>query len=226
MSPSPQVWSLPDSRCALASVAAKALPSLLVAAVVPAICFLVGRALWGLAGAITLALLWNGTCQAVRRLRGRRLSGLLIIGLIGLVLRATVSLALNSARMYFLAPAIVTGLSGIVYVGSGFTSSPLMARVLADLVPETVLDVENPRLATLLRNGCVFYGAEQMLIAGLTIWMVINLSTTTYVAVHPIVSTGMLGLLLAFGFPFLRRELGAVRQSALAPLAGEPAPAG
>ncbi len=195
------------------TLAAKALPNLVVAGVMPAVCFLAGRRLWGLAGGICLALAWNGACQVVRRLLGKPLSGLLIIALLELVLRASVALALKSTQAFFIAPAIVTAVTGVVYIGSGFTSTPLVGKVLADLVPASVLDVTDPRVAVLLRKGSLLYGAEQLLIAVVSLVMILNLSTTVYVAVHSLVSWVLLGLVAALIAPFLLAELrAAIRQ--------------
>ena len=173
----------------------------------PAVCFLAGRRLWGLAGGICLALAWNGGGQVVRRLLGKPVSGLLIIGLVELVLRASVALALKSTQAFFIAPAIVTAVTGVVYIGSGFTSTPLVGKVLADLVPESMLDVNDPGLAVLLRKGSLLYGAEQLLIAVVSLVMIVNLSTTVYVAVHSLVSWVVLGLMAAVVTPFLLGEV-------------------
>ncbi len=209
-------------RRAAARVAAKALPNLVIAAIVPAVCFLVGRRLWGLGGAIALALVWNGSCQAVRRLSGKPLSGLLLVGSIGLVVRASVALALNSTRLFFIVPAVVTAITGAVYVASGSRSNRLMALVTAELMPDSVLDVTDARVARLLRAGSMLYGAEQLLIAAVSIVMVINLSTTAYVAVHPLVSWAVLVLVIAVAIPFFQRELRqvvSIHRPALAPTA-------
>jgi hypothetical protein len=203
--PPARQWAV--DRQAVARVAAKALPNLVIAAAVPALCFLVGRRLWGLNGAIGLALVWNGSCQAARRLLGKPFSGLLVIGSIGLVLRASIALALSSAHVFFIVPAIVTAITGTMYVASGFKSSRLLALVVADLVPESTLDVTDARVARLMRIGSVLYGAEQLLIALVSIVMVINLSTTAYVALHPLVSWAVLALVIGAALPFFQQEL-------------------
>jgi hypothetical protein len=184
-------------------IAVKAGPHLFVAAVVPTVCFLVGRDLWGLGGAICLALGWNAACQATRRLRGYDWSGLLVIGSITLGLRAMAALALNSARIYFLAPAVITAIMGAVYIGTALGSKPLLNRVAGDLIPTSVLDTEDPRIWTLLRVSSVIYGAEQMVSALVSIVMVENMSTTSYVALHEMASCALLGLVFAITVPFL-----------------------
>jgi hypothetical protein len=46
-----------------------------------------------------------------------------------------------------------------------------------------------------------------VLIAAVSIVMVTNLSTTAYVAVHPLVSWAVLGLVIAVAIPFFQQEL-------------------
>jgi hypothetical protein len=201
-------------RRQLGRLAAKAVPNLVVAGVMPAVLFLVGRSLWGLGGAILLAAGWNASCQALRRLRGQPLSGLLILGLVSLVVRASVALAMHSAQLYYLAPAVVTALTGAVFIGSAFTSLPLAARVLSELVPETVLDPSDPRVHRLLRRGSMWYGAEQIGVSAVSTWMVLHLSTTTYVTVHPTVSWSVFGLCALLVWPWLRGDLAGLRARA------------
>jgi len=194
------------SRCsgtAAWRIARTAIPHLFIAAVVPSVCFVVGRHLWGLSGAIGLALGWNATCQITRRWRGHDWSGLLVLGSISLVLRAAAALALHSAQVFFLAPALVTLVMGGIYIASAFFNKPLLSRVVDDLVPDSVLDTSNPRVSMLLRISSVIYGIEQGIAALVSIVMVVNMSTTTYVAVHELASCAVLGLVAAITVPFL-----------------------
>jgi hypothetical protein len=191
-------------------VAAKAGPHLCIAALIPSVAFIVGRHFWGLGGAIGLALAWNATCQVTRRIRGQEWSGLLVIGSISLGLRATVALALHSAQVFFLAPALITLVMGAIYIGTAFSSTPLLNRVARDLIPNSVLDTENPRIAMLLQISSVIYGVEQWLAALVSIIMVVNMSTTAYVAVHELASCAVLGLVAAITVPFF---IGPVRDA-------------
>jgi hypothetical protein len=190
--------SLPlRDRRTVTLIASKAIPGLILGAAIPAVCFLVGRRVWGLVGAICLALAWNGSCQAARWLRGRPLSGLLLLGLIEMILRGAVAITLHSAKMFFIAPAVVTAICGVLYAGSGLMGRPLITRVVAELVPESILDVTDPGVARLLQRISVLYGAEQLLVAFLSVVMVMHMTTTTYLALHTIVS--WLVLAAAFG---------------------------
>lgn len=186
------------------AVSARAVPNLLVGAVGPAVCFIVGRHLWGLAGAVLLALAWNLAAQAGRLIAGRDWSGILLLNLIGMALRGGLALGLNSARMYFVAPAVVTAITGAVYVVSAFTGTPLGARMLSEIVPQSVLDPRSPRWRVLLRRGSVCYGLEQMLVAALSVLLVGRMAPTTYAAVHPGISWAVLAVVMAVAAPLLR----------------------
>jgi len=201
-------------------LAVKAVPNLVVAALVPAVCFLVGRSLWGLPGAIALALAWNLSCQVVRRATGRPFSGLLVVGTFELAIRALVALVLNSAQAYFVAPAIVTALTGVVFAASACTSTPLVSRVIADLVPESVFDVRDPRHARLLRRASVVYGLEQILTSGVSILMIANVSTTVYAAAHPFVSWLVLAAVVAAAAPSFRAQSRSAHRLALPSIGG------
>lgn len=183
---------------------ARAVPNLLISAAGPAASFIVGRHLWGLAGAVGLALTWNLAAQAGRLLAGRAWSGILLLNLIGVALRGSLALGLNSARMFFIAPAVVTAVSGVVYMVSAFTRTPLAARMLSELVPPSVADPGSARWQVLLRRGSIVYGGEQVLVAVVSVLMVTRMAPTTYAAVHPAISWAVLGTVAVAAVPLLR----------------------
>ena len=187
----------------LARLCRRAVPNLLISAVGPAVCFIEGRHLWGLVGGVVLALAWNGVAQAGRILRGQPWSGILLVGLIGLVMRGSLALALHSARMYFVAPAVVTAITGAAYVMSVFTPMPLVTRMFAELVPPSVVDPGHPRWRRILRRGTVFYGMEQIGVSVLSLFMVVRMSPSMYAAVHPVISSAVFALAAAAALPFL-----------------------
>src|SRR5689334_23475665 len=52
----------------------------------------------------------------------------------------------------------------------------------------------------------ILYGIEQFLTAMVSVVMVVNLSTTTYIAVHPFVSWAIFGVGIALVGPFFQRD--------------------
>jgi hypothetical protein len=185
-------------------------PHLLEATLGPTACFLTGRALWGVDGALALALGWTGGCMGLRHLRGRRMSGLLFIGMITLVLRAGVSLALHSERAYLIAPAVVTIVMGIVYAGSAMTTKPLLRVVIGDLVPRSWLDTDDPRTVRLCRVSSAVWGFEQVISAVVSLGMIVRLPTTTYVMVHEMVSWLLCVAVIGAVVPFFWSDVRAV----------------
>ena len=61
-----------------------------------------------------------------------------------LLARGAVALVLNSAQWFFIAPAVVTAIGGCVFIGSALLSKPLVAPVVNELIPNSVLDLSDP----------------------------------------------------------------------------------
>lgn len=192
---------------AAVNLARHAVPHLLEASLGPTACFLTGRALWGIDGALALALGWTAVCMGLRHIRGRRCSGLLLIGMTTLVLRAGLSLAMHSERAYLIAPAVVTIAMGLIYVASAFTPTPLLTRVIGDLVPARWIDPARPRTARLCRVASAVWGFEQIVCAAISLAMILRVSATTYLMVHQLVSWSIAGLVLAAVVPFFWSDL-------------------
>jgi uncharacterized membrane protein len=135
------------------------------------------------------------------------MSGLLLIGMTTLVLRAGVSLAMHSERAYLIAPALVTIVMGVFYVTSAFTSKPLLGRVVGDLVPSSWVDTGDDRTARLCRVGSVVWGAEQIISAVISLAMILRVSATTYVMFHEFVSWSIAIVVIGVVVPFFWSDL-------------------
>lgn len=188
-------------------------PRLLEATFGPSACFLTGRALWGLNGALGLALGWTGACMILRAARGRRSSGLLIIGTITLVLRVAVALALRSESAYLLAPTLVTAVIGAVYVASALVGAPLLGRFVGDLVPTAWVDAGDAHLSRLCRIATLVWGAEQILSAAVSLVMISKLSVASYLMVHTVVSWLTLAVVAGAVLPFFWKDVWAVKEA-------------
>jgi hypothetical protein len=188
------------------SIARKAGPNIAVATVVPWALFLVGHHLWGLAGGILLALAWSSAAQMVRVIRRRPWSALLVISSVELLLRSSLAVAFNSASTYFLAPAAATAVTGLICIGCALRSSPFLSRIISELIPTSVLE-SSPRAGQFIRTIALAYGLEQVVVAGLSVAMFLNVSVTTYAAFHPLLSWLVLATVLVLSAPVLRRHL-------------------
>ena len=193
-------------RTHLLSLARRAVPGLLISAAAPAACFILGRDLWGLVGGIAAALAWGAAAQGYQLLRGRPCSAILLLGIFGLVVRSSVALSLHSARLYFIAPALVTALTGCAYIASGVRGTPLLGRMVSELVPAGIIDTRKARWRGLLRMASILYGTEQIVVACLSVIMVMNMDPGTYAAVHPMLSWAVLAIGAGLALPLLRSE--------------------
>lgn len=211
--PAPAIRRETSRRRAVARVATKAVPHLVVVVVMPTVCFLAGCHWWGLAGGVGLALTWNLGGQTVRWARGQPLSAVLFLGLGGLLLRSLLAVTFHSARMYFLVPAVFTAGTAMAYIASAFTPTPLVARIVGEFVPESFLTEHEHIRNGLLRKGTLFYGVEQLLSAVISMAMVYRMSTTAYAAIHPVVSWLILAGCVLLALPLFRREVALVART-------------
>ncbi len=188
-------------------VAAKAVPGMILGGIIPALCFLVGRRAWGLAGGIVLVLLWSLAYQIARWVRTRSISGLVILYLLVLALRGSTALVFHSASMFYITPSLVTIIGGCVFIASGLMSKPLVSPILNELVPNSVLDCRDARVRSAMVKISLIYGVEQLVNAAVMILMVLKLSTTVYVTTHGAVSWFIMGLFILAGIPLVWKEL-------------------
>ena len=74
----------------------------------------------------------------------------------------------------------------------------------------------------LLGKGTLFYGIEQLLTAAISVGMLLELSTTAYAPIHPIVSWLVLAGCALLAWPLFRKELVVVRHAGSARLQHDP----
>jgi hypothetical protein len=127
-----------------------------------------------------------------------------------MVVRGSVALVFGSAKLYFVASIAFTAVTALIYLACPPVSKRLIALVISDLLPGSVVDATDPGLARLLRKISVAYGIEQLVVALVSLVMVLSLSVTAYVTIHVAVSWLVLAVAIAVAFPSLRRELRAV----------------
>src|SRR5437762_2640828 len=101
----------------LRELALRAIPRILEGVLIPTGLFLLLLNVEGLSVAIVGGFTWSMTVIIVRRLLGRRVPTLVLVGLGLLLLRTTVALATGSSFLYFLQPTLGTATIGLVLLG-------------------------------------------------------------------------------------------------------------
>ena len=116
----------------LRHLAVGALPRLVEGVLIPTALFLLLLNVFGVRAAIMGGLGWSMSVIVVRRLLGRRVPTLVLVGLGVLLVRTALALATGSSFIYFLQPTLGTGTVGLVLVASALFGRPLVLRLARD----------------------------------------------------------------------------------------------
>ena len=182
------------------------LPTLLIDAVVPILIFdlLTARGvpvLWGAAGGLAPAL--NNLRNWIKT---RRLEPLGIIVLTFLVIGTILSLISGSIFFALIKDSFMTGTFGLIYLGSLFAARPLMFSVIRQFVvgddPERIAWWnslwEKPRFRSAIRLVTAVWGVAYLAEAMLRVGLAFVLTPRHVVTISPVLSYGMLVLLIVW----------------------------
>lgn len=197
----------------LATMARRAVPTLLEGTVGPIVAFYLGWSLGGLIPGLVLGAAWSLGAVGLRLLRGQRVTGLLVLSLVALAVRTVTSLATGSVFVYFLQPTLGTFATALLFAGSVVVRRPLTERLSADLVdlPETV--TEHPAMGRFHVTISLIWGATFAISGALGLWLLTSQSVGTFLVARTAASGGLaalaLGLSVLLFWDLLRRhELG------------------
>jgi uncharacterized membrane protein len=208
-------------RPSLAAVIKRVSLSLLVAVIVPAVVFYGFFVVAGVWTAIIAALGWSYGAIAWRAATGRRTSGLLILAAILLTGRTALSLAADSAWLYFFQPVISDGIVAILFLISLASARPMVARLAGDFYPMDHELAMRPRVRRLFWQLTLFWGVLGLARATMTLWLLQSQSLETFVLVKGI-SMSVINVVAAFATIGLA-ALVARREGLLGPAALRPA---
>lgn len=173
-------------RPSLLTVVRRVSMSLLIAVAVPAALFYGVFVLAGVWAAIIAALVWSYGAIAWRAVTGRRTSGLLILAAILLTVRTALSVAADSAWLYFLQPVISDGLVATLFLLSLTSARPMVARLAGDFYPMDHDLAMRPRIRRLFWHLTVLWAVLGLGKATMTLWLLQSQSLETFVLVKSI----------------------------------------
>lgn len=198
----------------LASMARRALPTLLEGTIGPIVAFYLGYAAGGLVPGLALAGAWSVGAVALRVSRGQRVSGLLVLSLVALAVRTVTSLATGSVFVYFLQPTLGTFATALAFAGSAVLRRPLTERLSADLVelPESV--TTHPAMGRFHVTISLLWGLTFAASGALGLWLLTSQSVGTFLLARTAASGGLtvlaIGLSVLLFWDLVRRhDLGA-----------------
>ena len=163
----------------------------------------------GLIGSALPPLLWS-LFELVRR---RRLDAVSLLVLSGILLTVVATCLGGSPKLLQIRENAVTGLVGVVFLGSLLFRQPLLVHLaratFARQGPEAALllqgFIETRRGMLFFRHLTLFWGAGLILQTALMVWLVFLWPIATYLLLSPFIGYGLLGLLFAGTFWYRRR---------------------
>ncbi|HVE27158.1 MAG TPA: VC0807 family protein [Sporichthya sp.] len=181
--------STPDAaRPSLGAVVRHLSLAILVANVIPSVLFYACLELGNMWLALTAALMWCYAAVAWRLSTRRRVSGLLVLTLVGLTGKTAFAFASGSTFLYFLQPALADVALALLFAGSLLTARPLVARVAGDFYPMDEELHARPRIQRLFWRLTLMWAFIVGAKAAVSLWLLGTVSATTYATVKSVVA--------------------------------------
>lgn len=193
------------------AVARHALPNVVIGKLVPLALFIGFLRLVGITGALLAALAWSVGVMVHRRATGRPIPALVLFSTIGLAGRTVLALATGSVVAYFLQPTITTALVGVSFLASVATGRPLAERLARDFCPLDAEAADHPLLRLFFVRLSLLWAFTSLLNAGVTLWLLLTQSVTTFVLVKSFLGPSFTAVTLgiaAVWFRFRMRRAG------------------
>jgi hypothetical protein len=168
-------------------VGRRSLPSLIEATLIPSLLFYAFLVAIGPVQAMCAALAWAYGSVLRRVVSRQRIPGVLQLAVAGLTVRTIVGL-LSGTFMYFLQPVATTLALSLVFLVSLRFGPPIIARMASDFCPIDDDIRARPAVTRLFSGLTLLWAGVHLFSAGTTYAMLASLPTTTFVALHPLVS--------------------------------------
>ena len=190
----PSSLTLPHWR----SVLRHAIPNVLEGKLIPAVVFIGLLEFLGTRSAVIGALAFALAAMIGRVVRKKTIPGLLWLTTLGLLARTIAALATGSIVIYFLQPTVATALVGMAFLLSVLVRRPLVERIMLDFCPLDDETRAHPQLQRFFRHVSLWWAFTSMVNFGITLWLLLSHSPTTFVLVKsflgPATSTVTLGV--------------------------------
>lgn len=182
-------FSIPKLR----TMARHALPHVVEGTLLPIGIFYAAMWLSRFWGAVAASLAFSWGAVAFRVATRRSVPGLLLVGALGLTVRAIVAVLNDSPFVYFLQPTLGTFALAAAFLLSVPAGKPLAARLAADFLPMPDWFVAHPAIRRFFVRITVLWAGVQLGNAAVALWLLMNESITVFLALK----TGVTALTMA-----------------------------
>jgi hypothetical protein len=159
-----------------------ALPAILVASLIPLALFYLVLVAGSMFWAIAVSVVYAYGLAAVQYSRSRRVSGMLLMTVFMVSVRAIGAAASGQVLVYFALPVVETAGFALLFVATLWTSEPLIVRIVRDLVPHVADDLAERR--ALIRGLSFIWMATYLASGATTLALLTTVSLPVYMGAH------------------------------------------
>ncbi|MER5317908.1 VC0807 family protein [Streptosporangium roseum] len=170
-----------------------AAPRVLEGMILPVAVFYAGMVLFGLYGALAVAVAWVYGGIAWRLVKRRPVPGTVMLAAGTITVRAVLAGATGSPVLFFLQPCLGVFCASMGFLCTATLRRPLAQRVATDLVPLPAHLLDHPRMRRFFVWQSVLWGCAQLLNALLSLWLLLSQPLETYLFVRTAVVAVLLG---------------------------------
>lgn len=178
----PQVTGRPRLKAILGHLSL----SLLTACAIPAVLFYLCLVMVSVWAALVAALAWCYGAIAWRMATRRRMSGLMVLTVVGLTARTAMTFASGNTWLYFIQPVISNGVIAALFLLSLATARPVVARLAADFYPMDEDVALRPRVQRLFWHLTLLWAVVCLAKASVTFWLLQSESLETFVVLKSV----------------------------------------
>lgn len=161
---------------------------------IPLVVFYLAMWAFGIWGALAAGLAWAYGAIAYRMVRGKRVSGMLVVGALGLTARTVISMASGSVFIYFLQPTLGTIAVAATFLFSVPAGRPFAQKMAADFCPLPDAFRSHPRVQEVFGRISILWGMVFVTNAVMTVYLLMSQSLGVYLLVKTVASAALSGL--------------------------------
>lgn len=167
---------------AIRPFARDAFPVVLVATIIPLGLFYVALATASVLVAIGVSVAYAYGVAVYQYWRRRRVSGMLLVTMFMVTVRAIAVVVSGQPIVYFAVPVLKTAGFGLMFLASMFSSEPLVVRLARDFVPHVASDLATRR--ELIRALSLVWSLTYLASGATTLTLLVTQSLPVYMGAH------------------------------------------